>query len=71
MELVRIPISELEKVWPIVDKDIKNALAYSSQLTDSSFVYETAKQGKFQVWVLWEKNKEQANEKYFGVVVPN
>ena len=69
MELVRIPISELEKVWPIVDKDIKNALAYSSQLTDSSFVYETAKQGMFQVWVLWEKNKEQANEKYFGVVV--
>ena len=69
MELVRIPISELEKVWPIVDKDIKNALAYSSQLTDSSFVYETAKQGKFQVWVLWDKDKEQTNEKYFGVVV--
>ena len=69
MELVRIPIQELDKVWPIVDKDIRNALAYSSQLNDSNFVYETAKQGKFQVWVLWDKSKEQSNEKYFGVVI--
>ena len=69
MELVRIPIQELDKVWPIVDKDIRDALAYSSQLNDSNFVYETAKQGKFQVWVLWDKAKEQTNEKYFGVVI--
>ena len=69
MELVQIPIQELDKVWPIVEKDIRNALAYSSQLNDSTFVYETAKQGKFQVWVLWDNAKEQTNEKYFGVVI--
>ena len=69
MELVRIPIQELDKVWPIVEKDIKNALAYSSQLTDSNFVFEVAKEGKFQLWVLWDKSKKLANEKYFGVVV--
>ena len=63
MELVRIPIQELDKVWPILDKDIRDALAYSSQLNDSNFVYETAKQGKFQVWVLWImlKNKLTKN----------
>ena len=43
MELVRIPIQELEKVWGVVEKDIKNALAYSSQLTDSDFVYDLLK----------------------------
>ena len=69
MELVRIPIPELDKVWAIIEKDIKNALAYSSQLTDSGFVLETAKQGKFQVWVLWDKTKDNPNDKYFGVVI--
>ena len=69
MELVRIPIQELEKVWSLVEKDIKSALAYSGQLTDSDFVYETAKEGKFQIWVLWDKNQKKTVDKYFGVVV--
>ena len=69
MRLVSIPIEELDKVWSIVEKDIKSALAYSGQLTDSDFVYETAKQGKFQVWVLWDKEQKIITNKYFGVVV--
>ena len=69
MELIRIPIAELDKVWSIVDKDIRNALAYSGQLTDSNFVLEKSKEGKFQVWILWDKTKPTAVEKYFGVVV--
>jgi len=69
MELVRIPIQELEKVWSLVEKDIKSALAYSGQLTDSDFVYETAKEGKFQIWVIWDKNQNKTVDKYFGVVV--
>jgi hypothetical protein len=69
MELVQIPIQELEKVWGIVEKDIKSALAYSSQLTDSDFVFDTLKEGKFQLWVLWDKKQSKAIDKYFGVVV--
>jgi hypothetical protein len=69
MELVQIPIQELEKVWGIVEKDIKSALAYSSQLTDSDFVFDTLKEGKFQLWVLWDKNQKKTIDKYFGVVV--
>jgi hypothetical protein len=69
MELVQIPIQELEKVWGIVEKDIKSALAYSGQLTDSDFVFDTLKEGKFQLWVLWDKNQSKAVDKYFGVVV--
>ena len=68
MNLVRIPTEELEKVWSLVEKDIRQALAYSSQLTDSNFVFEIAKQNKFQIWVLWDKEQKQQN-KYFGVVV--
>jgi hypothetical protein len=69
MELVRIPVKELDKVWAIVEKDIKNALAYSSQLTSSDFVLNKTKEGKFQIWVLWDKTKPTSVEKYFGVVV--
>ena len=58
MELVRIPIEELDKVWSMVEKDIKSALAYSSQLTDSDFVFDLTKQGKFQLWVLWDKKQK-------------
>ena len=68
MNLVRIPTEELEKVWSLVEKDIRQALAYSSQLTDSNFVFEIAKQNKFQIWVLWDKEQKEKN-KYFGVVV--
>ena len=69
MELVRIPIQELEKVWGVVEKDIKNALAYSSQLTDSDFVYDLLKKDKFQLWILWDRKQKLTTNKYFGVVV--
>ena len=59
LELVRIPTQELDKTWGLVDKDIRQALAYSSQLTDSDFVFETAKQDKFQVWIIWDKNQKK------------
>ena len=69
MNLVRIPIEELDKVWSLVEKDIRQALAYSSQLTDSEFVLETAKENKFQVWILWDESQKKTVDKYFGVVV--
>ena len=69
MNLVRIPIQELDKVWSMIEKDIKSALAYSSQLTDSDFVFDLAKEGKFQIWVLWDKEQKKTEQKYFGVVV--
>ena len=69
MKLVRIPSEQLDKVWSLIEKDIKDALAYSNQLTDSDFVLEVAKQDKFQVWVLWDKDKDKTIDKYFGVVV--
>ena len=69
MKLIRIPTQELDKVWGLVDKDIRQALAYSGQLTDSEFVLETAKEDKFQVWILWDESQKKTVDKYFGVVV--
>jgi len=69
MELVRIPTQELDKVWSLIEKDIRKALLFSGQLTDSDFVLEKAKQNKFQIWILWDKKQKKAIDKYFGVVV--
>ena len=69
MNLVNIPSSQLDDVWNLVKKDIQQALSYSGNHTDSEFVYETVKQNKMQLWVLWDNSKKTTIEKYYGVVV--
>ena len=69
MELVRIPTKELDKVWGLIEKDIRKSLLYSGQLSDAAFVLKTAKLGKFQIWILWDKGQNTSVEKYFGVVI--
>ena len=69
MELVRIPTKELDKIWGLIEKDIKQSLLFSGQLSDSEFVLDTAKEGKFQIWILWDKEQKTNVEKYFGVVI--
>ena len=69
MELVRIPTKELDKVWGLIEKDIKQSLLFSGQLSNAEFVLKTAKEGKFQIWILWDKLQKTNVEKYFGVVI--
>tara|TARA_R100001163_G_C4891233_1_gene84102 strand:- start:39 stop:482 length:444 start_codon:yes stop_codon:yes gene_type:complete len=69
MNLVRIPTSNIDDVWNLVKKDIQEALSYSGNHTDSNFVFETLKQEKFQLWIVWDKEKKTTLEKYYGVVV--
>ena len=69
MELVRIPTKELDKIWGLIEKDIRKSLLFSGQLSDSAFVLKTAKEGKFQIWLLWDKAQKTSVEKYFGVVI--
>ena len=69
MELVKVPTKELDKVWGLIEKDITQSLLFSGQLSDSEFVLDTAKEGKFQIWILWDKEQKTNVEKYFGVVI--
>ena len=62
MELVRIPTKELDKVWGLIEKDIRKSLLFSGQLSDSEFVLKTAKEGKFQIWILWDKVQKQVSK---------
>ena len=69
MNLVHIPSSNLDDVWNLVKKDIQEALSYSGNHTDSDFVLETLKQQKFQLWIVWDKEKKTTKDKYYGVVI--
>jgi|TARA_R100001463_G_scaffold135750_1_gene199565 predicted MPP superfamily phosphohydrolase len=69
MNLVRIPTSNIDDVWNLVKKDIQEALSYSGNHTDSDFVLETLKQQKFQLWIVWDKEKKKTKDKYYGVVI--
>ena len=69
MKLVNIPSSNLDDVWSLVKKDISEALSYSGNQTDAQFVFESIKENKMQLWVVWDKDKPTTLEKYYGVVV--
>jgi len=44
MELVRIPSQELENIWGLIEKDIRQSLLYSGQLATPEFVFKSAKE---------------------------
>jgi len=69
MNIVQIPISNINDVWSLVLKDIKEALSYSGNYTDSDYVLEKLKEQKFQLWIIWDKSKTTTLDKYYGVVV--
>jgi hypothetical protein len=69
MKLVRIPTSNIDEVWPLVKKDIADALVFSGNHTDAQFVFDTLKQEKFQLFIVWDKDQKTTLEKYYGVVV--
>ena len=69
MNLVNIPSSNLDDVWSLVKKDIQEALSYSGNHTDAEFVYDTIKENKMQLWVVWDNSKTKTVDKYYGVVV--
>ena len=69
MKLVIIPTSNIDDVWSLIKKDIKDSLIYSGSHTDSDFVYETLKKQKFQLWIFWDTDAPTTLEKYHGVIV--
>ena len=69
MQLINIPIKKVDEVWSLVKKNIQQSLSYSGNHTDADYVYQTIKDGKFQLWVVWDESKKTVKEQYNGVVV--
>jgi len=69
MQLLNIPVNKLDEVWSLVKNNIQQALSFSGNQTDAEFVYETIKDKKFQLWIVWDEDKKTVKEQYNGVVV--
>ena len=70
MNIVNIPSINVDDVWSLVKKDISEALSYSGNHTDAKFVYDTVKENKMQLWVIWDKSKPTTIEKYSPPMQP-
>ena len=65
MQLVQIPKENIEEVWPIVVKDIADALARSNGYALADHIKKWILEEKMQLWILWSLKDKQ----YYGTVV--
>ena len=69
MDIVYIPLKDIDKVWVLAKPYIDDALAYSNGHHHSEHFKDLLKKGKLQLWLLWDNDKNTIKEKMTGVVV--
>lgn len=69
MDIVHIPIKEIDNTWVLAKPYIDDALAYSNSHHHSEHFKDLLKKGKLQLWFLWDNGKNTIQEKMNGVVV--
>lgn len=69
MDIIQIPQKNIDEVWSLVVQAINEALIYSGDHHHSDHYKELLKQGKLQLWILWDDNKNTIQEKYNGLVI--
>ena len=69
MDIVYIPVKDIDKVWVLAKPYIDDALAYSNSHHHSEHFKDLIKKGKLQLWFLWDDKKSTVKEKMNGVVV--
>lgn len=69
MDVVRIPKEEIDKVWILVREYIRNALIYSGSHHHADHYKDLLKDGKLQLWIIWDENKTTIDEQFNGLVL--
>jgi len=69
MDVVRIPKEEIDKVWILVREYIRNALIYSGSHHHADHYKDLLKDGKLQLWIIWDEDKTSVNEQFNGLVL--
>ena len=65
MQSIQIPKENIEEVWPIVVKDIADALARSNGYALAEHIKKWILENKMQLWIVWSLKEKQ----YYGVCV--
>jgi hypothetical protein len=69
MDVVRIPKEEINKVWILVREYIRNALIYSGSHHHADHYKDLIKDGKLQLWIIWDEKKNTVEEQFNGLVL--
>ena len=69
MDVVRIPKEEIDKVWILVREYIRNALIYSGSHHHADHYKDLLKNGKLQLWIIWDQDKTTIDEQFNGLVL--
>jgi hypothetical protein len=69
MDVVRIPKEEVDKVWILVREYIRNALIYSGSHHHADHYKDLIKDGKLQLWIIWDEKKNTVEEQFNGLVL--
>jgi len=67
--LVPIPKDKVDASWNKVEQSITEALIRSGGYANSNHFLEWCKEGKCQLWILWDSDEPIDQKKYYGVVV--
>ena len=69
MDVVRIPKDKIESVWILVKEYIRNALIYSGSHHHADHYKDLIKDGKLQLWIIWDEKKNTVEEQFNGLVL--
>jgi len=69
MDVVRIPKEKIDEVWILIKDYIKNALIYSGSHNHAEHYKDLLKEGKLQLWIIWDQNKNSIQEQFYGLVI--
>lgn len=69
MDLVRIPKEKIDEVWILVREYIRNALIYSGSHHHADHYKDLLKDGKLQLWIIWDEKKPNVTEQFNGLVL--
>jgi hypothetical protein len=69
MDIIQIPYKKIDEVWSLVVNPINEALTYSGDHHHSDHYKDLLKEGKLQLWILWDEEKSSIQEKYNGLVI--
>ena len=69
MDWVYIPPKDINKVWVLAEKYVKDALSYSDDHHHSDHFKDLLIKGKLQLWMIWNAKAEHYKDKLYGIIV--
>ena len=68
VSILPIDPKDVERFWPLAEFMVTEALAFSGQWAESSFIYDELNKDTMQLWIMFGSDETEEN-KVFGICV--